>query len=52
MNRTGNIRYRTNWRGQLIVQIEWLFHKLDLHGFSEDVVVWRDAQVTDLEVLK
>lgn len=53
MKLTGRTRYRSNWRGKLILQIEYsLHHVRDLNGtgyYDEwDTLHWRDAKATDL----
>ena len=51
---TGNTRYRTNWRGKLILQVEEAYHsfapypEMDGMNFTH----WRDARVEDLSSLK
>jgi hypothetical protein len=49
---TGNHRYRSNWRGQLILQVEEAVRHSDLfgstvHGWT--VTKWRDATLFDLQ---
>lgn len=53
MKLTGRTRYRTNWRGRLILQIEYsLHHTRDLNGTGYyedwDTLHWRDARAEDL----
>lgn len=53
MKLTGRTRYRTNWRGKLILQVEYSQnHTRDLNGsgyFDDwDTLHWRDAKATDL----
>lgn len=50
---TGRYRYRTNWRGKLILQVEYtLNHCNDLNGSGHydewQTQNWRDAKVTDV----
>ena len=45
---TGVTRYRTNWRGQLILQVEF-YMIYDSVTFTESPPPhWRDARVSDL----
>lgn len=53
MKLTGRTRFRTNWRGKLILQVEYTaFHMKDLNGsgyFDEWTTThWRDAKVEDV----
>lgn len=53
MKLTGRTRYRTNWRGKLILQVEYTTHYCrDLNGsgyYDEgEKVSWRDARAEDL----
>ena len=48
---TGNTRYRTNWRGKLILQVEETIQSYDWRGggsYSPEFLRWRDAAVEDL----
>lgn len=42
-------RYRTNWRGKLILQVKayWTAHE---HGMTFPCSEWRDARVGDIQV--
>lgn len=42
---TGNTRYRTNWEGRLILQVEVGVYQSDKAAW---VGSWRDASVKDL----
>ncbi|MGZ8887964.1 MAG: hypothetical protein ACXW1D_00230 [Halobacteriota archaeon] len=46
----GKFRYRTNWRGKLILQIgyEQQLWCSRIGGYEPTVLVWRDAKVEDL----
>lgn len=46
--RTGRIGFRRNWRGQIIVQVE--FTHPDQHGLGR-VVSWSDATEYDMKRL-
>jgi hypothetical protein len=49
---TGNHRYRSNWRGKLILQVEETTRPADLVcGYLEyrTVTKWRDATLFDLQ---
>lgn len=51
---THNTRYRTNWRGQLILQVEERIITTENMGSHAEFVNskrWRDAHVTDLQIL-
>ncbi|WP_312411997.1 hypothetical protein [Shinella sp.] len=53
MKLTGRTRHRTNWRGKLILQVEYTaFHMKDLNGsgyYDEWTTThWRDAKVEDV----
>ncbi|PRA46676.1 hypothetical protein [Brucella pituitosa] len=51
MKLTGRTRYRTNWRGKLILQVEEAGIEVDYdlyHVESHNVTSWRDAKVVDL----
>lgn len=54
MKLTGNTRYRSNWRGKLILQVEDRGIKYENCGAYVDsmrVRYWRDATVEDLSGL-
>lgn len=47
---TGNIRYRTTWRGKMILQVE---ESLSASRYPDDTyeyTAWRDATVSDMVV--
>jgi len=53
MKLTGRTRYRSNWRGKLILQVEYSQHHVkDLNGSGYyddwDTLHWRDARPEDL----
>lgn len=50
---TGNRRYRTNWRGQLILQVQVTGESISPCGMSDgrEVNFWRDATVQDVVIL-
>ncbi len=54
MNRklTGKTRYRSTWRGKLVLQVEeeWL-DDCPYSGPRNSGELWRDASVQDLEVI-
>ncbi len=47
---TGKYRFRTNWFGKLILQVEYSITDYDSTG-STTRTNWRDAQVEDLTLL-
>lgn len=48
---TGKFRFRTNWFGKLILQVEYTY--IDYVGDSStDRRNWRDARVEDLTLLE
>lgn len=47
---TGKYRFRTNWFGKLILQVEYSITDYDPIG-STTRTNWRDAQVEDLTLL-
>lgn len=48
---TGKFRFRTNWFGKLILQVEYTYH--DYAGDSStERRNWRDARVEDLTLLE
>ena len=47
---TGKYRFRTNWFGKLILQVEYSITDYDPTG-STTSTNWRDAQVEDLTLL-
>lgn len=56
MKLTGRTRYRTNWRGKLILQVEYTQHYCnDLNGSGYydqwDANYWRDASLKDVNVV-
>ena len=51
---TGNTRYRANWRGKLILQVEFTYIGNwggDVDAGTPDGKAWRDARVQDLSKL-
>lgn len=53
MNLTGRTRYRSNWRGKLILQVEYTryyCHDLNGSGYYDEghTTHWRDAKAEDL----
>jgi len=53
MKLTGRTRYRTNWRGKLILQVEFsrsYCHDLNGSGYYDEGTTthWRDATAEDL----
>ena len=53
MKKTGKTRYRQNWRGKMILQIEWTWEEpidvgYGLGTHSETVTGWRDATWEDV----
>lgn len=47
---TGKVRYRTTWRGKLILQVE---ESLSTSRYPDDIheyTAWRDATVSDMIV--
>lgn len=47
---TGNIRYRTTWRGKLILQVE---ESLSASRYPDDIheyTAWRDATLSDMVI--
>jgi hypothetical protein len=49
---TGNHRYRSNWRGKLILQVEEAAQHSDIFGGTVEcwtVTKWRDATLFDLQ---
>lgn len=46
---TGRQRFRKNWRGKLILQVEYWDKCLASNPFDgdEDVRMWRDARIED-----
>jgi hypothetical protein len=49
---TGNHRYRSNWRGKLILQVEEAAQHSDIFGGTIEcwtVTKWRDATLFDLQ---
>lgn len=56
MKLTGQTRYRSGWRGKLILQVEYSCHHIkDLNGsgYYDDWSTrhWRDATIQDLSEL-
>lgn len=50
---TGRYRYRTNWRGNLILQVEHTYIREDMSSpicESYTVTEWRDAKVADVRL--
>jgi hypothetical protein len=46
---TGKFRYRSNWRGKLILQIEVTYQHNHCEGMDfSHYTLWRDATVSDL----
>jgi hypothetical protein len=43
---TGRVRYRSNWRGKLILQVE--FHDISYVGYVRRFTNWRDAKLSDI----
>lgn len=53
MSLTGNTRYRQNWRGRMILQVEESYTDSSCIGGYVDVWPakrWRDARLSDLQV--
>lgn len=53
MKLTGRTRYRTNWRGKLILQVEFTrryCHDLNGSGYYDEgeTTHWRDAKAEDI----
>lgn len=53
MTITGRTRYRTNWRGKIILQVEYTrfyFHDLNGSGYYDEghTTHWRDATAADI----
>ena len=54
MSLTGSTRYRTNWRGKLILQVEYIALVVENMGNCvecSDQAFWRDARTQDLSGL-
>lgn len=52
---TGRTRYRTNWRGKIILQVEETGVEFDYdryHIECQSVTSWRDAKVVDLHLFR
>lgn len=53
-NLTGNTQYRSNWLGQIILQVEVIVHRrigaysLRVEPYSE----WKDATVADIQAIR
>jgi len=53
MNLTGNTRYRSNWLGKLILQVEYTYEESGCYDMDwRTVILWRDAKVEDLTGIK
>lgn len=51
MSLTGRQRYRSNKRGEIILQLEETVLHVDSNGGvvdAEEILVWRDARIQDL----
>ncbi len=44
---TGNTRFRTTWRGKMVLQVQF-FYLIRMYGEIHSVVGWRDAQPSDI----
>lgn len=47
---TGKVRYRTTWRGKLILQVEESFSRSRYPDDTYEYTAWRDATVSDMVV--
>lgn len=48
---TGNTRYRSNWRGTLILQVEYIYSRSSGWDDYDECRDWRDAKITDISIL-